>query len=53
MDHAHHGLCDRCGKVSSFEDEALEAAIDRLSSRLTYTVAEHDVVLRGSCPDCK
>ena len=33
-DHHHHVVCDRCGKVSSFEDPALEEAIDRLSRRL-------------------
>lgn len=51
--HHHHVVCDRCGKVSSFEDQALEDAIDRLSRRLKHTVAEHDVVLRGNCPDCR
>ena len=52
-EHHHHVVCDRCGKVSQFEDEALETAIDRLARRLKYTVAEHDVVLRGACPDCR
>jgi Fur family ferric uptake transcriptional regulator len=51
--HHHHVVCDRCGKVTSFEDAALEEAIDRLSRRLKHTVAEHDVVLRGACPDCR
>jgi Fur family ferric uptake transcriptional regulator len=51
--HHHHVVCDRCGKVSSFEDPALEEAIDRLSRRLKHSVAEHDVVLRGACPDCR
>ena len=52
-EHHHHVVCDRCGKVSSFEDQALETAIERLARRLKYSVAEHDVVLRGSCPDCR
>jgi Fur family transcriptional regulator, ferric uptake regulator len=51
--HHHHVVCDRCGKVSSFEDPGLEEAIDRLSQRLKYTVDGHEVVLRGSCPNCK
>ena len=51
--HHHHVVCERCGKVSSFEDKALEDAIDRLSRRLKHTVAEHEVVLRGACPDCR
>ena len=52
-EHHHHVVCDRCGKVSSFEDPALEDAIARLARRLRYSVGEHDVVLRGSCPDCR
>jgi Fur family transcriptional regulator, ferric uptake regulator len=52
-EHHHHVVCDRCGKVSQFEDEDLEAAIERLAGRLKYSVAAHDVVLRGSCPDCR
>ena len=52
-EHHHHVVCDRCGKVSSFEDQALETAIDRLARRLKYSVAAHDVVLRGACPDCR
>jgi Fur family transcriptional regulator, ferric uptake regulator len=50
-EHHHHVVCDRCGKVAQFEDEALETAIERLARRLKYSVAEHDVVLRGACPD--
>ena len=52
-EHHHHVVCDRCGKVSQFEDAALEDAIERLAWRLKYSVAAHDVVLRGSCPDCR
>lgn len=50
--HHHHLVCDRCGRVTPFEDEGLERAISRLAGRLSYRVGEHDVVLRGSCPDC-
>jgi Fur family ferric uptake transcriptional regulator len=52
-EHHHHVVCDDCGRVSQFEDEALERAIDRLARRLKYSVAEHEVVLRGACPDCR
>jgi Fur family ferric uptake transcriptional regulator len=50
--HHHHLVCDRCGKVTPFEDPKLERAIDDLGDRLDYAVAGHDVVLRGECPDC-
>jgi len=45
-------VCDRCGKVTQFEDPALEAAIDQVAARLDYQVGAHDVVLRGAWPDC-
>jgi Fur family transcriptional regulator, ferric uptake regulator len=52
-EHHHHAVCDRCGKVSSFEDETLEHAIERLGERLEFDVGRHDVVLRGACEDCR
>lgn len=50
--HHHHLVCDRCGRVTPFEDVGLERAIERLSQRLEHRVGEHDVVLRGNCPRC-
>jgi Fur family ferric uptake transcriptional regulator len=52
-DHHHHFVCDDCGKVEPFEDPALEAAIERIAGGRGYAVAEHDVVLRGGCSDCR
>ena len=52
-DHHHHLVCDRCGRVAQFTDGALEQAIDALSARLDYAIDQHDVVLRGACPDCR
>lgn len=50
--HHHHLVCDGCGLVMPFSDEALELAISSLSSRVPLTVSEHEIVLRGSCSDC-
>lgn len=50
--HHHHLVCDECGLVTPFEDSRLERAIDDLGRRLDYSVGDHDVILRGSCPDC-
>ena len=47
--HHHHLVCDDCGNVLPFEDPELERSIDRLSRRLDFRVAEHEVVLHGSC----
>ena len=51
-DHHHHAICERCGKRDAFEDPELERLIDDVAARLGYDVGAHDVVLRGSCPDC-
>lgn len=50
--HHHHAVCRRCGRVEPFEDPELERAIARVSERVGYEIAEHDVVLRGLCPRC-
>jgi Fur family ferric uptake transcriptional regulator len=50
--HHHHLVCDECGKVEAFADDELERALHRVESRTGYSVAGHDVVLRGACADC-
>jgi len=52
-DHHHHLVCDSCGTVEPFEDEALEEAIHGLSGKTEFAVAAHDVTLRGECPTCR
>lgn len=50
--HHHHLVCDGCGLVMPFSDDALEQAISNLSQRVPLTVSEHEIVLRGECSDC-
>ena len=52
-DHHHHIVCERCGRVTAFEDRELEAAIEGLSRRVEYSIDAHDVTLRGECPACR
>ena len=49
-DHHHHVICD---KVEPFSDGPLESALDGLAGRLGYELEGHDVLLRGSCADCR
>jgi len=51
-EHHHHLVCDGCGKLIPFVDDELERAIRRIARREGFTVAEHDVTLRGTCPRC-
>ncbi|MDX6724935.1 MAG: Fur family transcriptional regulator, ferric uptake regulator [Solirubrobacteraceae bacterium] len=52
-DHHHHMVCARCGEVIPFADDELEATIEKVAERLTFEVAEHDIVLHGACADCR
>jgi Fur family ferric uptake transcriptional regulator len=52
-EHHHHLVCDRCGRVTAFEDERLELAIAALARRVDHAIDAHDVVLRGACPSCR
>ena len=51
-EHHHHLVCDECGKVEAFADEELELALLKVERQTGYTIAGHDVVLRGVCIDC-
>jgi Fur family ferric uptake transcriptional regulator len=52
-DHHHHMVCARCGEVIPFADAELEATIDRVAERVTFEVAEHEIVLHGACAECQ
>jgi Fur family transcriptional regulator, ferric uptake regulator len=51
-EHHHHIVCERCGEVVAFEDDALERVISRLARRVDFAIDGHDVTLRGECPEC-
>ena len=52
LGHHHHLVCDNCGTVTPFTDNALETAIENLSRRVPMRVADHEIVLHGACQDC-
>jgi Fur family transcriptional regulator, ferric uptake regulator len=52
-EHHHHLVCEDCGKVEPFADAPLERALERVGGGLEYEIGAHDVVLRGSCSDCR
>ncbi len=51
-EHHHHFVCEDCGRLAHFSSEELEKAIEAIGRRAEFTVAAHDVVLRGSCAGC-
>jgi Fur family ferric uptake transcriptional regulator len=51
--HHHHLVCEHCGRLAPFASEALEEAIEAVGRRSDFAVAAHDVVLRGTCAQCR
>ncbi len=51
--HHHHFVCDSCGLLVPFDDDALENAIGALENRFGFEATEHEVVLRGTCLGCR
>jgi Fur family transcriptional regulator, ferric uptake regulator len=51
--HHHHFVCDKCGLLVPFDDDALEHAINALESRFGFVAEQHEVVLRGACAGCR
>ena len=51
--HHHHLVCGECGKVDTFDDLALERAVRRVAGSHGYELDEHDVILLGSCSECR
>lgn len=51
-DHHHHFVCDRCGRITPFDDPELERVIHALEGKLGHRIDDHDVILRGSCAGC-
>lgn len=52
-EHHHHAVCERCGRLTPFEDRELERAIDSIAKRIGHRVSAHDVLLRGTCGRCQ
>jgi Fur family transcriptional regulator, ferric uptake regulator len=51
-EHHHHFVCEGCGRLAPFSSDELEKAIEAIGRRADFTVAAHDVVLRGTCAPC-
>jgi Fur family ferric uptake transcriptional regulator len=50
--HHHHLVCQDCGRLAPFTSVELEGAIEAAGRDSGFALASHDVVLRGTCPEC-
>ncbi|RMF47904.1 MAG: transcriptional repressor [Deltaproteobacteria bacterium] len=51
-EHHDHLVCVRCGAVSEFEDEDIEALQQRIARRYGFTMTSHRHELYGVCSSC-
>ncbi len=52
--HAHHDhlICLDCGKITEFEEPAIEELQDRIALRHGFLVRDHKHELYGTCAEC-
>src|SRR5215471_7269256 len=50
--HHDHFICERCGKIIEFENEAIERLQEIVASQLKATLTRHKMELYGICAEC-
>jgi Fur family ferric uptake transcriptional regulator len=50
--HHDHFICESCGKIIEFEDDAIERLQERVAGKLGVTLIRHKLELYGRCADC-
>ena len=48
----HHLICNKCGKVLSFQDDLLEELEGKIMKTMGFWVVDHEVKLYGYCKEC-
>ena len=52
-EHHDHIICDDCGSIVEFIDEALEKMQEEIANRLGFVLSHHRMELYGVCADCR
>lgn len=53
VEHHHHLVCLKCGRVQEFSSEALEQVEGQISERYDFEVVGHHLKLYGYCHECR
>lgn len=51
--HHDHFICLECGRIIEFHDDRIEAAQERVATRLGFRIVSHKHEIYGVCPDCQ
>lgn len=52
MEDHQHVVCTSCGRVDEVFTALPQAWFDAVRGETRYTLADHQVILTGTCPDC-
>jgi Fur family ferric uptake transcriptional regulator len=51
--HHDHFICEQCGKIVEFEDDAIERMQQDVARKLGVVLTRHKLELYGLCADCR
>jgi Fur family ferric uptake transcriptional regulator len=51
--HHDHFICEQCGKIVEFEDDAIERMQQAVAKKLGVVLTRHKLELYGLCTDCR
>lgn len=51
--HHDHFICENCGRIIEFEDDAIEEMQQHVAQKLGVTLTRHKMELYGLCADCR
>ncbi|HOJ00309.1 MAG TPA: transcriptional repressor [Anaerolineaceae bacterium] len=49
----HHLVCEKCGKVLTFQRGEMHDFLNRVHAKSGYQITTNHLVLFGICPDCQ
>jgi Fur family ferric uptake transcriptional regulator len=53
LDHHHHIICDRCGRVAELDECILGPFEALVEERTRYEIDRHTLEFHGRCPACR
>ncbi|MGH7987173.1 MAG: Fur family transcriptional regulator [Candidatus Binataceae bacterium] len=51
--HHDHFICENCGRIIEFEDDAIERMQEGVARKLGVILTRHKMELYGLCPECR
>ncbi|MFO7273616.1 MAG: transcriptional repressor [Bacillota bacterium] len=51
--HHHHLVCQKCGKITEFEDELLVALEETIRRKTGFQITDHVAKFYGVCAECQ